>query len=196
LFKIKNKSLFLIILLSILSIIGLLFPFDNIQYNFLTNPIVWEFCLGVLIARIYRLGIKSKYIQEILLLTGIISYFLMMLYGSGVNFEARASGYDNLIRFLFWGVPSGFIVFGLVFIEKKYSYFNNRFILLLGNASFAIYLIHTIFISLVNKFFLVIKFIPLDLVIIFSVIISAILGILYYLTIEKKLSKYFNQLFF
>lgn len=183
--------------LSILYFIGLLFPNDNIQYNFLTNPIVYEFCMGVIIANCFIKMRVPKKLSIYILFGGIWLNLIIIFQGFGIHAEANSNNFQNYYwqRFFMWGIPSALIVFGALFIEKNnYNIFNNKILLKLGDASFAIYLIHTMFISLVNKFFVYIEFIPLDIIIIFSVIISAILGVLYYLIIEKKLSKYFNQL--
>lgn len=199
LLKIKNKSLFLVVLLSILSFTGLLSPLDNIQFNFFTNPIVWEFCMGVFVANYFIKQSVSKHLSILIFLTGILFYLIIIYKGFGIHAEANSNNYPIYYwqRFFMWGIPSALIVFGAVFIEKNTkNYFNSKILLLLGEASFAIYLIHTMIISFVNKFYVLIEFIPLDLIVIFSVTISVTLGVLYYLIIEKKISKYFNQFLF
>ena len=60
-FKIRNKSIVIIVTFIILVLLGIIFPNKNIQYKFITNPLVLEFCLGVLLATFYK-KIKISYV--------------------------------------------------------------------------------------------------------------------------------------
>lgn len=52
--------------------------------------------------------------------------------------------YQSLGRVLTWGIPAGFIVMGAVIAERSGIAFRNRVVLILGGASYAIYLLHPI----------------------------------------------------
>lgn len=200
-FSIIKKNTVAILMICSVSILGFIFPWKNIQYQFITNAITLEFCLGVIVASMYLYFDKNlKLIYPLsVLIVGLIWYGLIIRYGYGV-FELEHSNQSSVYffgRFLIWGVPSAFIVFGFVFFEKKgVLSFKNKLILLLGESSFSIYLIHTIFISFINKFYVYLKFIPLDILIFFVVIIGSIIGVIYYKLIEMPILKYFNSKFF
>jgi exopolysaccharide production protein ExoZ len=84
-------------------------------------------------------------------------------------------------KIYYLGIPSALIVWGAVFFEKGgVKCFNNNIVLLLGNASFAIYLVHTLVISFLNKFLYLFKFISLDVVVVLTLTISIIIGVFYY----------------
>jgi exopolysaccharide production protein ExoZ len=199
LFSVNKKNLFLILFLGILTFTGAIFPINNIQYTFITNPIVWEFCMGVLIAVHYKGSDIPKYYSLITLIVAMLMYVVLVFKGFGnvSDMWLTLSGLNSWKRFFIWGIPSALIVWGAVFFEKSgFKYFNNKIILLLGNASFAIYLVHTLVISFLNKFFYLLKFISLDIVVILTLIISVIAGVIYYKYIEQPLAKYCHLLMF
>lgn len=201
LLSVKRKNMTLVIVFAVTSIIGYLLPIDNIQYNFLTSAIVLEFCMGVIIASMVaqtKGNINSIY-PWLALIIGLIWYGFIIRYGYGLYAEGKSNKipvyYWN--RFFIWGIPSALIVFGVIFLEQngKMS-FNNKTLLLLGDASFSIYLIHTIFISFVNKFLNYVQFIPLDILVLCAATMGIIVSVVYYKVIEVPLLRYFNSIFF
>lgn len=199
--SIRQKRLLLIIIFFITSLAGVFLPFANIQYNFIANPLVLEFCLGVFIASLLiKTGGKINiYYPVFSIVTGLIWYVMIIIYGYGF-YDATPTSL-NLInywnRFFVWGVPSAMIVFGMIFLEQQGKIScENKIFLLLGDASFSIYLIHTIFISFLNKFFNYVKFIPLDILVICAVVMGTIISVTYYKLVEVSLLQYFNSIFF
>jgi exopolysaccharide production protein ExoZ len=51
---------------------------------------------------------------------------------------------ETIARVMFWGLPAGAVVLGLVAAERRGLAIRSRFVLLLGAASYAIYLVHPI----------------------------------------------------
>ncbi|MGY3213772.1 acyltransferase family protein [Mucilaginibacter sp. HD30] len=198
--SVNKKGLLLVSIFVVTTIVGLVFPINNSQYNFIANPLALEFCLGVLIALILsnkQTTLRAtSYISSIII--GLVWYVIIILTGRGYNDFNHPTSINlisYLTRFLLWGLPSASIVFGIIFLEQNGGVkFNNKIMLLLGDASFSIYLIHTLFISFVNKFIDHLKFIPLDFLIIFSVISATIAGVVYYKLIESPMLRWFNSL--
>ena len=52
--------------------------------------------------------------------------------------------YQGIVRVLCWGLPSGAILLGLIIAERRGLAVRSRTVLLLGAASYAIYLLHPI----------------------------------------------------
>jgi peptidoglycan/LPS O-acetylase OafA/YrhL len=206
LLSVRKKFVAVILIIGGLTFLGYILPLDNIQYKFITSPIIWEFGMGVLIYLVYsRWGnYINKQIGIGMLVCGGLLYIAIILKGYGVYSEAHANteaqaNYNSLFywyRTILWGFPSAMIVFGCIFWEKGEefkSFFSNKTILLLGDASFAIYLVHTLVISFINKFIKYLDFIPADVLVIVAVIIGIVTGVFYYLFIESKMTKFFSK---
>jgi exopolysaccharide production protein ExoZ len=99
-------------------------------------------------------------------------------------------------RCLFWGVPAFLIVLGATSLERLRLTWTVGFLLLLGDASYSIYLSH-IFCNLGFDFAL--KHIPparlpsLDVIIIFATAMFLIPGLLTYWYIEQPIIAFFRQ---
>jgi exopolysaccharide production protein ExoZ len=102
---------------------------------------------------------------------------------------------------ILYGLASSLIIFGLVKIEDEGKVFGgHRLIQLLGDSSYALYLIHFPLISILCKLFLFFKFTKLDVlgalisyIIIFS--ICLISSIAFHLWIETPMNKYLKNIF-
>lgn len=194
--KTKNKPLFCGVLIIALVITGYVFNPSNFRYIFLTNPIMLEFILGIGICWLYLETKKTPtWLPIICVSVGVISYILLIIFGfGGVSQTLNIYTAElSLQRFLLWGMPSAFIVFGCIFLEKKNQLtilWNNKLILLLGNASFSIYLIHLTVFALIRMFYTRWGFfMPADIAIIVQLIIATIISIGFYKLIEKPLTK-------
>lgn len=96
------------------------------------------------------------------------------------------------LRFLTYGIPSFMMVLFSLLYEKHYKIKKINWLLLLGNASFSIYLSHLITLHIYYGLFDIKKNYSLftDLV---SVALSLIIGILVYIFIENKMTEYIHQ---
>lgn len=199
--KAKRKLLLLIGFIGCLIIIGRLSNFEDLRLNLLTNPIMLEFLLGVIICHAF-INIKSipAYIGYILLIIGLISYALMISYGFGLiwDYQATLSGSQSLNRVFYWGIPSSFVFAGSVILEKERKLirlWSNRFSIIAGNASYSIYLVHTsVFILLMGIHYKIEVFLPPDAIVWVQIIIALSLSLVFYKFVEKPLLKYMNQI--
>lgn len=105
---------------------------------FFSNSITLEFLFGTIIGLFYVQGknINNKYL--IILLGSAISLFLITIF-----FEFD---YDKL-RFIYWGIPATLLVYASVNLERNERVSRPSWLLMLGDASYSLYLIHTILIS-------------------------------------------------
>ena len=100
--------------------------FTNIHLRFISNPIVLEFCLGLLIHEYFKrfeLGMLGAFLS---LAIGILIYITSILVGYGDISEAidTIQGKNSVERFFLWGLGRGMIVLGLIFlsISKRRSW--------------------------------------------------------------------------
>lgn len=193
--SVKNKNIILVAILGFLTLLGLLISSNIIQVVFITNPIIWEFCFGVLIAYLVKnFSLKISY-GRAFLLTGIALIALNIVYGYGEISEAAyiLQGKYGWERVLLWGFPSAFVVYGALIIEKSRGVFKyqNKTLVLIGDASFSIYLTHYIIFAVldfaVDRYNIPVSRINQDLLILILIVTATYLGILYYKVIEKFL---------
>lgn len=166
-------------------------PFD-FRLIFFSNPIILEFLLGIIICWLY-LKIKTvpAYLSLLFLVTGTVLYVFMVFYGFGKvwHYKGVLTGDISFQRFLIWGIPSALIVAGSVFLEKKSKLktaWNNRWVLLVGDASYSIYLVH---IPVAFLLYILYKrvgyFIPADLSIMVHTIVCVLAGIFFFKIVEN-----------
>jgi peptidoglycan/LPS O-acetylase OafA/YrhL len=195
--KVRHKAFSLSGTIALLVVSGYIFQPHDLRLEFITNPILLEFLLGCIISYIY-LTVKQipADVGFICLLIGVASYIYLVIKGFGIvgYFEGTLNGYLSLNRFLFWGIPSSLIVAGCVILEKNgllVRLWNNHFFLLCGNASYSIYLAHTIVLSLLMLLYKKTGFfLPADLMIWLQIVIAVTVSIFFYKLVEKPLLQY------
>lgn len=200
LFNIKSKTLILTGLTIVLFAFGRIYKPGDLRLQFITNPILLEFVSGMIICNAYTFWKKPfpTIGATCIFFLGITSYCLLIGLGFGNiwNYKGTITGAFSLNKFLLWGIPSSCIVAGCVFLEKSNTLtkiFNNKLGLLIGNASYSIYLTHVTFFRslkvLYNKIGLPIS--P-DILIWIQLIIAIAVGIGFYKLIEKPLLRYIH----
>lgn len=149
-------------------------------------PITLEFLAGVWIAHFY----SSSFHLDRGACLGLLAAAVVWL------FIAPAAGAYTIWRPLAWGVPSVFIVLAFLGFEKRVAFRNMATLMLVGNASYAIYLIHPLIIRalvIVNEKVFE-GFLGNWGLLLVLVAASLIGGTIFHLIIEKPLTNYFNKL--
>lgn len=143
----------------------------------LTQLIVLEFALGMICAKLYLFG-KYNHLGSQSFIVGSILLLISIFYKIDID------------RFFIYGIPSLFIVFGLVNMKQ----INNRVLIYLGNASYSIYLIQVftipIFYRLSSKF---LSSLQNDFVSILALLFTAIMGCILYSLVEKNITSFINK---
>ena len=165
--------------------IGILFPSKFVKFLFPVTVlislalftevdfIVLEFIFGMIAAVIF-LKVPSVKFALPVFLAGVI------MLGADVFSES------DLHRSLKWGIPSFFIVLSACYLRQL----KNRILILLGDASYSIYLIQIFTIAIFYKLTRWIpEFVPNDFIIVSCVIFTAIAGIMLYYMFEMPLVK-------
>jgi exopolysaccharide production protein ExoZ len=203
--KAKRKDLFLISAVGTLVVAGMLFPErQQIQWSFLTNPVSLEFCFGILLSMLYKSDVLvPQSLSWFFIATGIFLMVCLIVFGYGdvADSGKTIDSSNSFIRVLLWGVPSAILSLGFIFLEKVSirNYFSNRFVLLIGNASYSIYLIHITIFVLIAAFIKRVSFMKTiafeygDALLFFNISFAVICGCLFHLGIEKPLLRKFGK---
>ncbi len=187
------------ITLLILTVLGANGHFSEVHLTFLTNPILLEFLFGLIIGWIYIKRIRIPVMVVLfMLLTSVIAFIILVINGFGNISEAgfTLDASSSLTRVVLWGIPSAMFVAGLVFLESTYSplsvnFLRNNMLNLLGNASYSIYLVHTIlFSAILSTGFSGFSGINSDVLIFIFITLVCCVGIFVHLFLEKLLLKY------
>lgn len=162
-------------------------------FNFLTNEYFLLFLMGVFIAFLVRIEIANRY-NKLLVLLSLLALILLIILQ---QLEIYKIG-NNIVSY---GLVFSFLILGVVGVEengldfKKYKFLN-----LLGDISYSMYLIHFPLISIIMKIFVFIgltNYTYLGSVVAFFVtlLITVIVSVFFHKLIEKPLIKFFNRKF-
>ncbi len=177
----KTLSLPTVIIL-ILATLGFFIESDNALITFYTSPLLIEFLLGMWIAYAYVKGMISKALV-IMLPIG----FIGLLW---IPFLADAD-----VRLMVKIACSSLIIIGAIAMGTTANY--NKLLNLLGDASYSIYLTHAVIsLSLAERIWRKVPFDGwLQFIgwIIFSLLISSIIGVLVHLYAEKPSIKWLRN---
>lgn len=143
--------------------------------------IIIEFLYGMLIAYTYN-HFKIGHQQG--LIVAIVGFVLLFGSIGSIN-QLHSEHFYNFYRVVNWGLPSFLIIFGLVYANQ----YKSPLLKYLGDASYSIYLIHVLFISVYYKVITYIS-IPLnnDFLALSCLIASIFCGAFLYSFIEKPLT--------
>lgn len=133
-----------------------------------------------------------------LLAVGVICLVLLTtLDNSYISIETQQATPFSLLLI---GIPFCFIVAGGALAEQSYGAIPNRFFLLLGDASYAIYLVHSAAISILCQ--IAHRFIygklPPELLFVVIFLVATLAGLIAHLMVERpilKMTRYFGQSF-
>ena len=186
-----GQPLLLLALVGVVPLAGLMLQPQLMTGRVLTNPILWEFALGIFACHLHDKGWIDRVRWPVALLaaaslvTGVHALWVR-------PDEVMALGEDTIMgdmsaaRALFWGVPA--FVFFVAFIGfwRGSDGFFGRVLKRLGDASYSIYLSHLFVVIFMRQ---VLKFVTIDpdLVVVATLVLSAGVGMGVYRLVEKPL---------
>jgi exopolysaccharide production protein ExoZ len=157
-------------------------------FTLMSDPIVWCFFAGIVIFHTHRLPFVQKNSRSIFVAGLVILLSAIFWHTADKSYGVR--------QFLPWGVPSMMIVLGAVSMEdcgKGRRIFGNRILLVLGNASYSIYLMHEIlffrFPSLLFDIIGIQKWAGPDVAALFFLASLVAIGVVIHYLIEKPLTR-------
>lgn len=191
--RIRSKSLSFALLIPLLVLAGFLFRPTDFRLVFLTNPMLLEFLFGVLLHRLYLRHSLPVQVARCLIGAGLLGYAFSIWHGFGrindpIVILVPAQG---LRRVIAWGIPSAAIVTGCLFLEQKQKrkyIWNIPILQSMGNASYSIYLIHSVVFLLLQAIYTQFGFfLPADLAIWVQWFLAVAAGFVLYDLVEKPL---------
>jgi len=170
----------------VITLMGQVFIVNNIVFKFYTNMIQLEFCYGILIFILWKR-------------VGFINVSIIQAYGALAFAFALYVGLFYVewseLRFLYWGIPSVFIVGVILLFTHQIKF--PLLLILIGDASYSLYLFHPYVIYGVDR--LVLEASELTFLNVFvsvGVLASCIgLAILSYRYFEKPSNEWFRKRF-
>ena len=171
-----RRLLFLVAAFCAVVLAGRIYTGNSPSIIFLTDPLVLEFLAGVLLGRAFeqdllptpRWGYGS-------LAAGLLLFLAVAL------FEIESP------RVVVWGIPAFLLVAGAVAIEKDRNVPVIPALVVLGDASYSIYLTHTLTISAIAKFKA--YFNPASFFVT-SLVLSALIGVAAWRLIERPFAEF------
>jgi exopolysaccharide production protein ExoZ len=113
-----------------------LFPESDLR-DFFAKPVLIEFCFGMLAARVFLVRHEQAPVS---LYWSLLAFAVLAVAPSFVS-QPDAPGAPGLARVVFWGLPATLLAITFVSLKPPGT-LSGRIALLLGNASYAIYLAH------------------------------------------------------
>ena len=179
------RALLVSAVLLMIGAIGSVWPVNDVAYTFYTSPILIEFIFGMTVASLVNRGVSvGMKISGALLVAGVMLLAAGALYWPVV----RLSG----DRFIVWGIPAALIVAGGTFLELSAGRLIVRPLLVLGDASYAIYVTHFMLWGPIVKMWEWVGLPQGWLRVIVIFIISIAVGVAFHFTIEKRLVSFFS----
>lgn len=167
--------------------------------DFYTDPLIFEFGLGVAVGFASQRWAPGKKIAQALLWPGILLSLTVMLTGF-YNFEAIPAPKTPTLRYVHafcWGGSAALVLAGCVFLEKTGTtafFRKHRLILLVGDASYSIYLFHYLVFGAIGAIYLRVGLpLPPDLAIPIQAIIAVAGCLLFYKWVEVPLLKWLGK---
>ena len=179
------KYLIPIIIIALLVLIGVFVQFDTPILKFLTNQILLEFLLGIVIFIVFQKCSINKAISVLLIISAVaLAYW-------------SAQGMVNIYVFSYV-VPLLFFI-GMIGLESSFVNLQqsipSKLLEGLGNSSYSLYLIHPFALVVVSKIlFLFGALLPSSLFLLLLIVASLVAGHLCYLLLEKNLTRFFKGL--
>jgi peptidoglycan/LPS O-acetylase OafA/YrhL len=136
--------------LILLTVLGAIFQPSNIALHFWTQPILLEFCLGMLIARIYQAGVVLP--GSLRLVLGILAFAIVWL-DLGKDWMVPIDGTqpNNFARVLTWGLPMAVLLASVALGRGNAAPRPLTWLKKLGDSSYSLYLFHPFAIIFLEK---------------------------------------------
>jgi peptidoglycan/LPS O-acetylase OafA/YrhL len=158
---------------------------DPDSANFFSNTIVYEFLFGIVLAHMFITASLTGRAARLAFILGIIGLIVGSFFGVNDRGQINAEW-----RFLFWGIPSTLIMYHALFIEKSGTILEKAG-LILGDASYSIYLTHS-FVIMICVVVLHKTGLPPVIFMITALVGSVVVGGLTFVLVERPITRGLN----
>ncbi|WP_424192294.1 acyltransferase family protein [Ampullimonas aquatilis] len=179
-----------LVLFSILTLCGLLFKtvYSPAVWMFL-DGLTLEFVMGMLIA---QLCLKKISVPAPIGLLGIVLAAALMHFFTPQ--DAALSMPVLAWRFVYWGLPAMLLVGSIALLEPAIAGRMPKLLLLLGDASYSLYLFHTMLIPAIGVIFIKLGWLNPQFLLMVCLIVNPIVSLLFYHYLELPLTEWLKRL--
>ena len=189
---------YLALAIAALVAIGFVVPNGVFLLDWITNPIFLEFAFGILAYIVWTKGWLDRFrpVFTIGAIAGLAALVVQLVVGYGSIFQAEVvlDGRVSMQRVIWWGLPMLLIFLAVLPVQPRKTRAHTRLWLLLGNASFSIYLVHVPVIRLVQY---AAKYSPLVVpgwtVLAIALVSGVVAGLLFFRFVERPLTKWLSS---
>jgi exopolysaccharide production protein ExoZ len=175
-----------------LALIGYFHSGSSPVFTMITSPMLLEFLAGVIIGSM--VVHKVRFSVPVAVVLGVIGTAVILIPYRNL-FGFRIVSDTNGLRVLLWGLPAALIVFCFVAIEDQFGTIWPKWTLLIGDASYSLYLIHILLLCFVIRALEYQRVLLPGIVraqdeivtVLICVFASIVAAILLYKTVEQKL---------
>lgn len=162
--------------------------------KFLASPLPFEFCFGIGIGYVFLTRSKQGLRWPVSLPVAILGFAMLAVAPVFVPHSGTA-GLPADIRVVVWGIPATLVVAGILNIGVTKSAIS-RFAVLLGDASYALYLTHVFVMIGYGRLIKIPAFslLPQQLIVVIIVVLAVAIGIATHLFVEKPMLKLIRHL--
>ena len=147
-----------------------------------SNPILFEFVLGCVIALMFNRGLYLSYSWSFIAI--ILSVFTIVF--------VEDASLGSWSRVIYWGIPGGLILWSAISLEMK-GFKTPKLLVALGGSSYTLYLVHPLFLPFVGKVWAKFSIAPLlsgEVLFVIALVGSVVIGHIMYLLIEKPMTRW------
>ncbi|MFG6093959.1 acyltransferase [Leptothoe sp. ISB3NOV94-8A] len=170
---------------------------NHFLLNFIFSYYNFEFAGGWLIGIFFRRIQLKKSVSLWILLTGCCTFMMSGLLDVYIlQTSANNSGFAHYYEFVAYGLSSILIVGGAAFLEKDHKLSVSKGFVVLGTASFSIYLTHYLILSIFTK---VIQVIGINSIGFYTIgmmlacVATVLIGCIIHFYVEKRLASIFKN---
>ena len=182
----------LLFLVMAVPLLGFLSQPELMAGRVLSNPILWEFALGIIACVLYEKGWLQQLRWPLVCVAGLTCVLgaVVLLFRPdellGVGEDTMMGGSLAASRALIWGVPAFLFFIAVVSLGEVGDGRLGRMLKLLGDASYSIYLSHLFVVMAMLEVVKRMAWDP-DLVVLATLAVSALVGIRVYRWVEKPM---------
>ncbi|GEO40243.1 acyltransferase [Skermanella aerolata] len=167
---------------------GFIFDFDSAAGLFYTESLILEFVAGMMLGHFWLHGrLKMPTLPALAVIPVAVAALVVL-----APFEAPET------RMLVWGVPAILIVTASLSLDLRGRFASNRFLKLMGDASYSIYLTHILTLGVVRTVWSRLGLVERELdsacvYLVASIAVSVVVGITVYYLVELPLLRFFKR---
>jgi exopolysaccharide production protein ExoZ len=184
----KWASMVAVVMLIAIAFVGGKIPESSTILKFYSNPIILEFAFGVAAFEVWK-----RYKTQLARIPVVLAAAVALVCYSWILYKTdRVSRPDRLLQV---GLPSVMIFLSFLTVERRVRF--PKWVLLVGDASFSLYLFHPYVLQLVDKKIVSLAVLtPLTFAVaIVSVVICVVFSIACYRLVELPSNKFFRKVF-